>query len=289
MAKLKPVRLVLGGGGALGFAHIGVLKALQKDYLIKGIIGTSMGAIIGGLYAYGYSPEEILHIAQETSFNNFLRINFDMLKNGVLSTRKLYNYFSKHCNKVMIENCKIPFAAISFDLKHKRTVILKDGDLASAMIASSNLPFLNRPYKYAEGDLIDGGVCYPLPVDFSDLFPRDYPVIAVNVLPDLPEDAIIITRPEHNEIDSKYGNLLYNTMACNLYNQANLALVSLQNRKPDIYISCYDDRLKAWDFHKSEEFYLLGLSRAERVLKSENKISLLEEMILKTREIILKR
>lgn len=288
MGKLKPVRLVLGGGGALGFAHIGVLKALQKDYVVKGIVGTSMGAIIGGLYAYGYSPEEILNITCETSFNHFLRLNFDMLRNGILSTRKLTNFFNKHCNKVMIENCKIPFAAVTFDIKHKKTIILNKGDLASAMVASSNLPFLNKPFKYADGDLVDGGVCYPLPVEFGDLFPTEYPLLTVNVLPDLPDQAEIALHPEHNDNDFKYGNLIYNTMACNLYNQANLALVSLQKKKPDIYISCYDEKLKAWDFHKSEEFYQLGLSVASKVLKSDNKISLLDDLIIKTRELFAK-
>ncbi len=284
MKKLKPVRLVLGGGAALGLAHIGVLKALQEDYLIKGIVGTSMGAIIGGLYAYGYSPEELLHIAMESKFNSFLRIRLDVLKNGILSTTKLSQFFSDLTNQVTIEKCKIPFMAVSFDLKSQQTFVLKSGELASAMIASSNLPFLNKPFLYAGGELVDGGICYPLPMEFVDFFDQSTPVIAVNVLPDLPENPLIDLNPATEDLESDPGNLIYNTMKCNLYNQANLALVSLQRRNPDIYISCFSEELKAWDFGKAEHFYRFGLDKAQSILISTNKLKLLDELMAKAKE-----
>ena len=231
MKKLKPARLILGGGAALGYAHIGVLKALQEEYIIKGIVGTSMGAIIGGLYAYGYSPEELYHIVSDLDYNSFLRIRLDVMKNGILNSKKIQDFFSKLTNHCNIEKCKIPFAAIAFDLKNRQTQILNSGSLSSAMLASSNLPFLNRPYKYADGDLVDGGICYPLPIEFSDLYPTEYTLIAVNVLPDLPKEPIIAVRPTHDAVQDTEHSLIYNAMISNLYNQANLALVSLQQKK----------------------------------------------------------
>lgn len=278
-------KCILGGGAALGFAHIGAIKAITENVHIKAILGTSMGAIIGALFAVGYSPEEILTISEEKTFNRFLQLKLNILKDGILSTNKILDFFEQITHKKFIEECAIQYAAVAYDLKEKRTVIINKGSLASAMFSSSNLPFLNKAFDYAGLSLVDGGVCYPLPMEFSNLFSKDYLNIAVNVLPHSQKDPVFL----HNStpiVKNGTNNIIYNSMMVNLYNQGNLALNSLEHTKPDIYINCFNEQLKAWDFHKVRDFYEFGYDKTQVILSNQNPRNAMLEVLSETKKLI---
>ncbi|HOD54563.1 MAG TPA: patatin-like phospholipase family protein [Candidatus Cloacimonadota bacterium] len=290
MNSLIASKCILGGGAALGYAHIGALKALENKYEVKAILGTSMGAIIGALYACQYSADEICQIAKEKQFNKFIRLNLNIFREGILNTRKMYDFFSQITHHKRIEESSVAYASVAFDLLQKRTVIINQGKFADAMIASSNLPFLNQAYPYQGALLVDGGVCYPFPLEFQNIFPDQLTSIAINVLPPIQIKPVFLSNNIPADETNHQNNLIYNSMLVNLYNQANLALDSLQHIKPDIYVNCFSEHLKAWDFHKVDEFFHLGFHQTNQIIQltTEKHDSLLDEIRDNTRMLIKK-
>lgn len=213
--KRPKIGLVLSGGGAKGFAHIGVLKVLEEAGVkVDYIAGTSMGAVIGGLYASGYSATQIDSIFYNTDFDELLQdyiprssksfyekrndqmyaltLPFDKLKIGVpiALSKGMYNYnlLSKLTHKVRhvrdFNKLPIPFLCIATDIEKGEQVILKEGYLAQAMLASSAFPSLFSPVEIDGKLLIDGGVVNNYPVEEIRKMGADI-VIGVDVQDDL--------------------------------------------------------------------------------------------------------
>lgn len=207
------VVLVLSGGGIRGLAHIGVLEAIQEQGIpIAGIVGTSMGAIIGGLAASGFTPAELRHVVEELDLTNLLsektnpifapmpsdsvspqkQIPWVMLNQagdvigplGGMSGVKLLERFAQLASRIQVvrfDELPIPFAAVATDLETGEKVVLRSGSLASAMRASMAIPALFDPWPIGDRLLVDGGLVSNLPVETAkELFPG-YPVIAVDV------------------------------------------------------------------------------------------------------------
>lgn len=290
----EDVYVVLSGGAALGYAHIGVLEVLNSKYSIKGIIGTSMGAIIGGLFACGYDAQEILETTKKINFIEFIKINIFGYKNGLLDTDKLLVFFDTLTKKKKIEDLALEFASIAFDVKGNnpgkvpKTMIIDKGSLSKAMLASSNVPFISNPFHYNGYAFVDGGIGYPLPIEFTGFFKKDYKVIAVNVLPDFLKDPELFIQKSDIFYDNKKdGFFVVNALKTSVYNQAYLATNALQNVKPDIYISAYNPKLKPWDFYKAEKFYKSGKKDAENVLSklTEDKEDIIEEIREKSKNL----
>lgn len=214
--KQRPkIGLVLSGGGAKGFAHIGVLKVLeQAGVKIDYITGTSMGAVVGGLYASGYSATQIDSIFYHTDFDELLQdyiprasksfyekrndqmyaisLPFNKLKIGIpiALSKGMYNYnlLSKLTHKVRhihdFSKLPIPFLCVATDIEKGEQVILDHGYLAQAMLASSAFPSLFSPVEIDGKLLIDGGVVNNYPVDEIRKMGADI-VIGVDVQDDL--------------------------------------------------------------------------------------------------------
>ncbi|WP_373057357.1 patatin-like phospholipase family protein [Zunongwangia sp. H14] len=190
------VGLVLSGGGAKGLAHIGVLKVLEEAGVrIDYIGGTSMGAIIGGLYASGYTANELDSIFQETNFNILIQDNlprsaktfyekedtekyaislpFNHFKIGFPSSlskgQNIYNLMSRltmHVGNISdFSNLPIPFFCTAADIETGEEVILDEGSLAKAVSASGAIPSLFSPVKINGRLLTDGGVANNYPVE----------------------------------------------------------------------------------------------------------------------------
>lgn len=194
--KRPKVGLVLSGGGAKGFAHIGVLKVLeQAGVKIDFIGGTSMGAVVGGLYASGYSATQIDSIFYNTDFDELLQdfipresrsfyekknnemyaivLPFHKFKIGIpiALSKGMYNYnlLSKLTHKVRhirdFKKLPIPFICIATDIEKGEEVVLNSGYLPQAMLASSAFPSLFSPIEIDGKFLIDGGVTNNYPVE----------------------------------------------------------------------------------------------------------------------------
>lgn len=176
------VGLALSGGGARGFAHVGVLKALVESGIpIDLIAGTSAGAIVGGAYAAGMSVDEIAAMAAKIGWTNMTRPSLSPL--GVLSNAPMGAFLHRELPLTRFEKLQIPFAAVAYDLTDGREMVYKDtGDLIFAVRASCAVPGIFAPLRDAQGHLIvDGGVTSVLPVRVARSMGADI-VIAVDLL-----------------------------------------------------------------------------------------------------------
>jgi len=176
------VGLALSGGGARGFAHVGVLKVLVEAGIpIDLIAGTSAGSIVGGAFAAGMTIEDILVMANKVGWTNMTRPSLSPL--GVLSNSPMAAFVAREFPVTRFEELKLPFAAVAFELESSREVIFKDeGDLVLALAASCAVPGVFAPIRTPEGKLlVDGGITTPLPVNVARAMGADV-VIAVDIL-----------------------------------------------------------------------------------------------------------
>lgn len=182
--KKFKIGLALGGGAALGFAHIGVLKVLEENGIqIDCIAGTSMGAVIGGLYSSGMSAEKMVEALGDFDIKKITKLNvFNILKDGIFSTDKMPSYFEKIANVSLLEKTKIPFRCVAVDLYTGKQYVFKKGSFSEAIMASTAIPGLFKPVKKDGMMLVDGGVVNNIPFDVVKDMGADF-VIAVDVLP----------------------------------------------------------------------------------------------------------
>jgi NTE family protein len=163
----KIVALGLGGGGARGFAHIGILEVLEKAGIkIDYMSGTSMGAVIGGMYASGYSLEKIKKIALhfkdlDVSPTEYLNI----LNESILKSDFIVEALDQIFGEKTFEDCKIPFCTLAIDLESGKEVLLNKGLLKKSILASVSIPLIFPPTFHEDRYLIDGGVLANVPLE----------------------------------------------------------------------------------------------------------------------------
>lgn len=182
------VGLALGAGAAKGFAHIGVLRALEQAGIrIDMIAGSSMGAIIGGGYASGIDVEALSDIALNQDWLDVLNLLDPIFPTrGFFDGQKIHAFLNELYEHKNIEDLNIPFAATTVDILKGDLFVLKEGNLANAARASSSIPIIFNPLANGDQVLVDGGMIDPVPIDVVRSMGADY-VIAVNVLA-FPED-----------------------------------------------------------------------------------------------------
>jgi NTE family protein len=242
------VVLALGGGGMRGAAHVGVLKVLLKAGIpIDGIAGTSMGSVVGGLYAAGVPVAKI----EKDFVNGSLMKSFVPIPLGIrlmmapiISAPRLIGiepydglyfgyFFHRYLERVLpadkktIESLNVPYFAVAIDLCDGHPYAIKKGDLVLAMQASSAVPSLRKPIKIGDKLFVDGGVLSNLPVPQARELGGDF-VIAVQI--DEP-----FNRKQPNDF-RKVGSI-----AKRMINLQLAALDSVHGRKADIIIHPYLD------------------------------------------------
>jgi NTE family protein len=174
--------LVLGGGGAAGLAHIGVLQELAKnDVPVRAVVGTSIGAEIGAFLASGMPVDELVKLATAFDWKQTLQLFIpDLPAGGLVSGRGIMEFLNAKLGARHIEDLAMGYAAVTTDLETGEEVIIDRGGLVDAVRASISLPGLIAPYRIGQRWLIDGGVLNPVPVDVArDRFGG--PVLAVAV------------------------------------------------------------------------------------------------------------
>lgn len=173
------IGLALGGGAAKGPAHIGVLKALEEQNItLHAISGTSVGAIIAALYAFGKTPDEIRSLAMDMSIGRFS--GFALRKKGFSTTQRLQDLFIETLGDVNIEQAKLPLAIVATNIVTGEKQIFTQGNLAKAVAASTAVPGLFLPVEIDGQEYVDGGIIENVPV--SALKPLGANVvIAVNL------------------------------------------------------------------------------------------------------------
>lgn len=164
--KLK-IGLALGAGGARGLAHIGVLKVLERNNIpIDFISGTSIGSIIGALYAVIRNANELEKIITTADWRLFLSLLDPSLAQGLLRGEKIKKFLIKFLGeKAVFKDLKIPFTAVATDFSTGQPVIMNKGELVEAIMASSAVPLIFQPIKKDGKVLVDGSLSMPVPIE----------------------------------------------------------------------------------------------------------------------------
>ena len=291
------IGLVLSGGGARGFAHIGVLKVLEENNIpIDYIVGTSMGSIIGGLYAIGLSPEDIevgvRGIAWDKVFNDFAnrdyrsfrrkQDDFDFfnlqrigitddglqIRPGLIEGQQIelaldrLAYPGFHIDDY--DKLKIPFRAIATDIATGDTFIIKSGNLARAMRASMSIPGALPPITIDDTLLVDGGIANNVPID---------------IIRDMGADIVIVvdvSAPLADKEDIKSGIDVTGQLTTILTRRiADIQIKTLKGN--DILIIPGEKEISSSDFSKYSELIKSGEVAATDKLKNIKKLSLSQE------------
>jgi len=177
------IGLALGGGAARGFAHIGVIKALEAQGIVPDIVvGTSAGSVVGSMYAYGYNGFTLQKMAlemDEASISDWA-LPFFSKSPGVLKGEALQAYVNKTVHNQPIEKLKIPFGAVATDLKTGQPILFRRGNTGMAVRASSAVPSVFQPVTIGGRTYVDGGLVAPVPVRFAKEMGAEF-IIAVNI------------------------------------------------------------------------------------------------------------
>lgn len=283
----KDVTLILGGGAAYGLAHIGAIAAIAEHYRITGIIGTSMGAIVGALAAYGKTPHEILEIALDVGTRElFNPLYLDFSRSGIFDGRALLKRFEKWTAGASIEQLKIPYIAVAYDLISRRTILIDKGKTAAAMRASSSLPYIFAPYTWGRYLFVDGGVEHPLPIAFADRLGSRF-TIAVNVLPPVFSKAETIDlSPAQPRARLRSHQVFVQSL---MHNQSFLSIQALLSYPPDIYIDAHNPKYKLMELDKAAAFYEFGYTAAEQTIQDFKEPGFMETLLKKYQALISKR
>ena len=282
---MRDVALVLSSGGARGLAHIGAIEELEaQGYHIRSIVGCSMGAIIGGMYAAGKLAEykEWMQTIDKKKILSLLDITFSL--DHLVKGEKIIEAMKEIVPDVKIENLPIPFKAIATDWEKGQEVVFSKGSLYEAIRASISMPLFFDPVKRGGTTFVDGGILNPLPLNISKDMPGDI-VVAVNVS-GTPYD-----NGNQNENDNKtktkakskaqtaldfLSSLLpdepdanYFTMSQRLFRlmiQKNAAL-NIELYKPDILVNIPMDLFGPFEYDHVDKISAYGREKMREALK----------------------
>jgi len=186
MAENRPkIGLALGSGGPRGMAHIGVIKVLKEAGIpIDYIAGSSVGAVVGGLYSVFQEVEAVEKVALSLSWMETISLMDISARQGVIKGDKIVKYLQELIGSVDISELKIPLSVMATDLSTGKAVFMDKGDLVEAIRASISIPLVLKPLESDGRILADGGLSSPVPVETVKKMGADI-VIAVNIEGDL--------------------------------------------------------------------------------------------------------
>lgn len=198
MKKKRPkIGLAIGGGAAYGLSAIGVLKVFEEEKIpIDVISGTSIGAVIGALYASGMKTVRLEDEMLTTQWKEL--IDFVFPRRGVISGKKVETYIRQLVNNKTFKELNIPLYVVAADLNTGQRVVFHKGDVAAAVRASISIPGIFTPVVMGDMELVDGGVVDPVPADV--LQKRADKIIAIEFSKELGEREAVSVKPKQSEL-----------------------------------------------------------------------------------------
>ena len=244
------VALALGGGASKGFAHIGVIKVLRENGIPVHIVtGTSAGAVVGGLYASGMSPDRLELEAEILNKSDVA--DFTLSTTGFIKGEKLQNWINAKVKNRPIEQFPIKFGAVATEFDTGRTAVFSRGNAGLAVRASASIPNVFQPALINGKQFVDGGLTAPVPVSAAKQLGANF-VIAVD----------ISAKPEKMGKDSGFFAYLDQSM-----NVMSTAALNSELSKADIVIKPQVQQLGAvGGFDQKTEAFRLGESAARAAL-----------------------
>jgi len=284
----KPtVALALGSGGAKGLAHIGAIEEIEaQGYQIVAIAGTSMGAVIGGIYAMGKLGVYRDWVCSLAKMDVLKLVDWTFSGGGLIKGERIIGTLRELIGDACIEQLPLSFTAVATDLDREREVWLTRGPLFDAIRASIAIPTVFRPYNLGDRRLVDGGLLNPVPVTPLIREAADY-LFAVSVdgpsdtpMPDMvptaPQETSDSARSRLSEFIGKLmpqsaskprepGMLELLTQAMDLM-QANLSRQRLAACEPDLLIRIPRNVATVYEFYRARELIEMGRLQARRML-----------------------
>lgn len=262
---MPKIGLALGGGGAKGFAHIPILEVFDELGIKPACItGTSIGSIMGALYASGLSAKEIADISmvpqssglRDTLKNKDLGQMLDMIdpdfgfrSKGLLKGEKVLDFLYDSLRVKNFEELPIPFKCVATDFWRYESIVFDSGDLSLAMRASMAIPYVFAPIIHEERILVDGGLTNNVPLDLLD---DDCDIkIAINI------------RGERSTPKDKIPNVLEAIFHTYEVMQEATTAAKLASNPVDIYLHPPILDIQVMDFHRAEEVYNQGMAIKE--------------------------
>lgn len=284
----KNVALVLSSGGSKGLAHIGVINELERQgYNITSVSGSSIGAVIGGLYAMNKLTEYMDWVKTLDKRKVWGLMDFTFSKNGFLKGERVFNEMQSFIPDMLIEEMRIPFSAVATDIINEKEVVFNSGSFYSAIRASIAIPTAIKPIEYKDTYLVDGGVLCPTPIEYIHRNEDDI-LVVVNLYGDKIEKT---SAKEINQKPSIFGNSKYKEYLSSLIGNLitsdgnknslgyfsllditssaminKLSKLTIQKYQPEITINIPSNSAKTFDFHKANELIQLGEELARKQL-----------------------
>ncbi len=283
----KSISLVLGSGGARGYAHIGIIEVLEDyGYVIKSIAGSSMGALIGGLYACGRLDAYKEWVLTLDVLDVLKLLDFTIGKIGFIKGDRVFSIFEEMIGENNIEDLPISFTAVATDLTTQKEVWLQKGNLGVAVRASIAIPTIFTPVEIKNKILVDGGILNPVPIgptlsDMTDL------TVAVNLNSTITmKHQIIMPEKEKKRQHLLHGKIntfleqklpgkgepgLNNTT---IYRKTSYAMkhsitrYKMAGYQPDVVIEIPRNACGFYEFHKAYEMIEIGKKIAKETLEN---------------------
>ena len=278
--KNQKVALVLSGGGARGIAHIGVIEELLKRGVeITSVTGTSMGAVVGAMYALGKLDDFKQWMLTLDKLKVFNLVDFAFSSQGLIKGDRVFNALREFMDDEPIESLDIPYAAVAVDLRSKKEIVFREGSVFKALRASVAIPTVITPVEMNGWLLVDGGVLNNIPVNHAARTDGDR-LIAVNVNADIP-----LHRPQHQEAVARENESVYRQKIREFYEElrsirdededddlsyfdlmnSTIALMTqriaqsvLEKHPPDLLIEISKQSCAVFDFYRAEELVEMG-------------------------------
>lgn len=257
----KSVALVLGGGGARGIAHIGAIEELERrGYRIGSVAGTSMGALVGGVYAAGYLAEFREWLCALDRYKVFSLVDFSLATDGLVKGDRIIESLKRIVPDLPIGRMRMPFVAVAADLASGREVLFDSGGLYDAVRASISIPSVFRPVHRDGMVLVDGGTVNPLPVNRVVRMPGDR-LVAVDVSAPFGEAPVRRARMSLNY----YRMLVLSSQVM----QQHLARLMCELHRPDLLVELPADRYGVFEFFRAREIIEAGRAAMRAALNRE--------------------
>ncbi|WP_088280466.1 patatin-like phospholipase family protein [Ideonella sp. A 288] len=248
-SKAPRIGLALGSGSARGFAHIGVLKALDQGGIRpEVIVGSSAGALVGAFYAAGFTPWQIEEVAlrvRDAEVADFASAS----KRGMLVGDTLGRFVNDILKGARIENLRTKYAAVTTDLRTGELAVLRSGPVADAVRASCSIPGVFIPRELGGRELVDGGLVSPLPVKTARNLGCDF-VVAVDVG----------TRPHRQSLPGMYEVILQS------FEIMGRALSEQESLTADLLVRPDTSQYASSDFNVRREMIQAGYEAGQRAL-----------------------
>lgn len=233
------IGLALGGGAAKGFAHVGVIRALEQNGIKAQVItGTSAGSLVGSLYAYGYTPDQLQQISYQMDELNLA--DFTLSSNGVIKGNRLQQFVDGQVKNTPLQKLKTKFIAVATDLDSGKSIGFNNGDTGIAVRASCSIPNVFMPVVMNGHRYVDGGLSAPVPVSYARKAGANF-VIAVD----------ITAKPTQG----KSGFLSNFDQTINILS---IKLLNDQLKQADIVIKPDITQLSSFSFDKKQQAINLG-------------------------------